>query len=246
MTTVRIAMWSGPCNISTAMMRAWENRPDTVVVDEPFYAFYLDRTGADHPGRAEVIASQPIDWRQAVADLMAPLPAGRTVQYQKHMTHHLLAEVGREWLDEVAHAFLIRDPVEVLASYAQRRPDAAVSAEDVGIPQQLALFEQVMDRTGRIPPVLDSADVLRQPQRILTLLCAAVGVPFSERMLSWPPGPGSTDGVWAPHWYAAVEQSTGFVPYRPSGRRLPDALMPAAEVCAEPYRKLRAYCLGNG
>ena len=240
--TVRIAMWSGPRNISTAMMRAWENRPDTVVVDEPFYACYLAATGLAHPGRADVLASQPTDWRAVVADVTGPPPDGAAVFYQKHMAHHLLPDMDVGWLDHVTNCFLIRDPDEVAASYARTR--AAPTAEDLGFVQQAKIFERVADRIGRAPPVLDARDVLKAPHHLLTLLCGSVGVPFSERMLHWPAGRRDSDGVWAPHWYASVERSTGFAPYRPPAEPLPDALRPQADACRPAYEKLYAHRLG--
>ena len=232
----RIAMWSGPRNISTAMMRAWENRPDTWVCDEPLYAHYLLKTGLDHPGRDDVIASQETDWRHVVASLTGPIPAGKSVFYQKHMAHHFLAEIDHGWLDLVINCFLIRDPREVVASYARTR--AKPTIHDLGFPQQLEIFERVYRRTGRVPPVLDSRDVLENPKRMLSLLCDAVGVPFSDFMLTWPPGPRPTDGVWAPHWYDRVEQSSGFAAYRAQEPVIPDALQPVCAACEPYYRRL--------
>jgi len=229
---LRIAMWSGPRNLSTAMMRAFGNRPDTAVSDEPFYGFYLARTGLDHPGRNAVIASQPTDWQAVAAALTGPVPEGRAVWYQKHMAHHLLPGVGRSWIDRMANAFLIRDPRAVLASYARVR--AVATLDDLGLPQQCEIFRRVADRLGAPPPVLDARDLLRDPRAALTALCGALGIPFSEAMLSWPPGRRDTDGVWGEHWYAAVEQSTGFQPYRPRAIDLPPDLEGLAED-ARPY-----------
>jgi hypothetical protein len=232
--TVRIAMWSGPRNLSTATMRAWENRRDTVVVDEPLYAYYLATTGLDHPGRDAVIASQPTDWRTAVAALTeAPLPEPATIQYQKHMTHHVLPDVDLGTLAPLRHAFLIRDPRRVLASYARVREQPTLA--DLGLPQQVALFR----RFGG--PVVDSDDLLRDPEGVLRRLCAALDVPFDPAMLSWPAGRRDSDGVWAPHWYASVEASTGFGPYRDTPPDLPEHLNPLAEVCRPYYEELREH-----
>ena len=238
---VRIAMWSGPRNISTAMMRAWENRGDTAVWDEPLYAYYLARTGVEHPGAEEVIAAGETDWRAVVAALTGPVPGGRAIFFQKHMTHHLLDEVERDWLGEVRNCFLIRDPREVIASYARVRGE--VTVEDVGIPQQAAIFDAVCRLTGTTPPVLEAADVLRDPRGVLAALCVAVGVPFTERMLSWPPGRRDSDGVWAPWWYAQVEASTGFAPYAPKAHHLPEHLAPLAARCMSDYERLAAHRL---
>jgi hypothetical protein len=236
-------MWSGPRNISTAMLRSFGNRPDCHVTDEPLYAYYLQTSGAPHPMREEVIASQSTDWREVTAWLTGPVPGGKAVWYQKHMTHHLLDEVGREWLDRLTNCFLLRDPRSVLASYAQKRTER-VQLEDVGMVQQAAIFDEVVARGGgRIPPVIDAADVLQEPRGTLSRLCTAVGIAFDERMLSWPPGRRETDGIWAAHWYQAVERSTGFAAYRPPPETLPDELERLAEECRPAYERLRAHAL---
>jgi hypothetical protein len=215
-------------------MRAWENRPDTVVADEPLYAFYLSATGVDHPGRDEVIASQPTDWRVVLRALaFGPLPDGARIYYQKHMTHHLLPAVDRAALAPLRHAFLIREPQGLLASYARVR--SAPTVDDLGLRQQAEIFAEFGG------PVLDSADLLAAPEAALRALCAALGVPFSAAMLSWPPGPRASDGVWAPYWYDSVRRSTGFVPV-PASREpvaLEPALRPLLDECLPYYEKLR-------
>ena len=205
---VRLAMWSGPRNISTAMMRAWGNRPDTVVCDEPFYAHYLQATGRDHPAADEVIAQGETDWRKVVAGLTGEIPDGKRIFYQKQMTHHLMPGIDRAWLGAVTNCFLIRDPAEVIASYIRKNNDPAL--EDIGFVQQAEIFDWVRAQTSAIPPVIDARDVLENPEKILRLLCEAVRVEFMEAMLSWPPGLRETDGIWAKHWYGEVEHSTGF------------------------------------
>ena len=240
-TGIRIAMWSGPRNISTAMMRSFGNRPDTAVVDEPFYAVYLAATGIDHPVREQVLAAMPTDWRMVVDQVTGPIPGGRSVFYQKHMTHHLLPEIGRQWLAGLRHAFLIREPAAVLASYLRKR--SKVTLEDTGLPQQRALFDHVCEATGAVPPVIDAADVLQHPDAMLRRLCGALDIGFHSAMLSWPPGTRPTDGVWAPHWYHAVEQSTGFARYRPEDTGLPDHLTALAEQCRGYYDSLYAHRL---
>jgi hypothetical protein len=236
---IRIAMWSGPRNISTAMMRSFENRPDCEVADEPLYAAYLEATGIDHPMRDEVLAAQPREWRAALAALDA---IEAPIVYEKHMTHHMLPHVGLDWLATRRNAFLIRDPEEVLASYATRRANATL--EDIGIVRQRELFEHVAERLGHAPPVLAGADVLADPRRALTALCAALGIPFREEMLSWPAGPRASDGVWAPAWYDAVERSTGFAkPERQTYPPLPDALRRIADAARAHYEALAAHRL---
>ncbi|MCA9242441.1 MAG: hypothetical protein KDA32_00690 [Phycisphaerales bacterium] len=235
---VRIAMWSGPRNISTAMMRAWESRDDAAVVDEPLYAHYLLATGADHPGRDEVLATHDADWRSVVARLLGPISGGRAILFQKHMAHHLLDSMSREWLTEMRHAFLIRHPREMLISLSKNLPDPKLA--DTGLPQQVEILEYVECRAGAPAPILDARDVLENPRGMLTALCAALAVPFQEAMLSWPPGRRATDGVWAPHWYANVERSTGFAPYRPPTEPLAPALEPLLAECMPYYERLRA------
>ncbi len=236
---IRIAVWSGPRNISTALMRSWGNRPDTFVCDEPLYAHYLAaRPDIDHPGREEVIAAHKTDWRKVVAWLTGPVPHGRRIFYQKHMAHHLLPEIDRGWLDHLTHAFLIRDPREMLTSLLRKYPRAGL--DDTGLPQQVELFRRMRDATGRTPAVVDARDVLENPRRTLGLLCEALGVPFDEAMLSWPPGRRETDGVWARYWYDAVEKSTGFEPYRPKSEPVPPSHQPMLDTCMQLYGELHA------
>jgi hypothetical protein len=238
---IRIAMWSGPRNISTAMMRAWGNRTDTFVIDEPFYAFYLKATRKEHPGADEVIATGKTDWRKVVAQLTSPLPNGKRIFFQKQMTHHLLPEVDREWLSGVTNCFLIRDPREVIASYVKKREDPAL--EDLGFVQQAEIFDGVCARTDAPPPVIDARDVLENPKRTLGLLCDAVGAEFSESMLSWPPGLRETDGIWAKYWYDKVARSTSFRPYQPKSEAVPERLREIYERCRECYEQLYEYRL---
>lgn len=238
--TLRIAMWSGPRNISTAMMRSFENRPDTVVVDEPFYAAYLAATGLDHPMRDEVLASQSQDWAAVAADMAGEGAA--PVFYQKHMTHHMLPGVDLDWTASCVNAFLIRDPAKVLASYVKKRGE--VSLADIGVERQGELFDRECDRLGRAPPVVEGADVLAAPEATLTALCGALGIAFNDRMLTWPAGPRDSDGVWAPAWYDAVERSTGFGPPPADATPdLPDDLRRIADVARPLYERLAVHKL---
>ena len=242
MNVVRIAMWSGPRNISTALMRSFGARPDAHVVDEPFYAAYLSATGIDHPMRDEVIASQPTEWREVVRRLLAPITDGKTVFYQKHMTHHMLPHVGREWMAQCRNAFLIRDPAAVLASYTQKRDEVALA--DIGIVVQHELFEREADRLGRAPPVIEGSAILADPARMLRKLCVALDIDYTDAMLSWPAGRRATDGVWAPAWYHAVERSTGFAPPRAEQPiALADELRRIADAARPYYESLRTHQL---
>jgi len=238
--TIRIAMWSGPRNISTAMMRSFENRPDCAVVDEPFYAAYLAQTGLDHPMTAEVLASQPNDWRAVVDALEAEQPAA--VCYEKHMAHHMLPGFGLEWTAHCRNAFLIREPEQVLASYVTKR--AEVTLEDIGVVRQRELFDREADRLGKAPPVVRGADVLADPEGLLRKLCAALDIHFDAAMLSWPAGRRETDGVWAPAWYEAVERSTGFeAPAERQAPALTEDLQRIADAARPHYEALAKYRL---
>ena len=234
-------MWSGPRTISTALMRSWGSRADTAVADEPFYAHYLAATGLAHPGRAAVLRSQPTDWRAVADALTGPVPGGKTVFYQKHMAHHLLPGMDGPWLGALRHAFLLRDPAALLASLAKVLPDPR--PEDTGLPQQAALFERIAREQGTRPPVIDARDVLEDPPGMLRALCVALGVPFDPAMLAWEPGPRSTDGVWAEHWYASVEASTGFEPARGKAAAMPDRLRPVLDACRPHYATMHAHRL---
>ncbi len=207
---MRIAMWSGPRNISTAMMRAFENRPDTEVWDEPFYGPYLYKTGLDHPGAEEVIADQGTDWEPIAEKCVGGTPNGAPIFYQKHMTMHMLPHMGREWIRHLTNCFLIREPERVAASYnaVRERP----SLEDLGFVQQAELFDYVIKVTGTLPMVIDSRDFLFAPEEMLIAMCAQLGIPYRTDMIAWPEGQRESDGVWGKHWYDSVWRSTGFAP----------------------------------
>ena len=230
-------MWSGPRNISTAMMRAWENRGDCVVSDEPLYAAYLAATGLDHPGCAQIIAAGDTDARNVARTLLGPIPGGQPIWYQKHMSHHLLPGSDREWIHALDNVFLIRDPAEVVASYLKSR--AAVRPEDIGLLQQGQLFDELLERTGKTPLVIDAADFLQSPEAYLRAICAQFGIGFRESMLHWPAGPRESDGIWAPHWYDAVWKSTGFEPWRAREVHLDDEVAWVEEACRPTYERLR-------
>ncbi len=235
-------MWSGPRNISTALLRAWENRSDTAVVDEPFYAHYLARTGIEHPGADAIIARYETDWRAVAAALTDdPIPDGKAIYYQKQMTHHMLDEIDLTWLLGVTNCFLIRDPAEVIVSLAKVLPNPVI--EQTGFPKQVEIFDTVRQQTGITPPVIDARDVLIDPRGTLSALCARIGVPFSESMLRWSAGKRASDGIWAQYWYASVEASTGFMAYEPREAVVPDHLRGIWEECQALYEQMAAYRL---
>jgi len=234
-------MWSGPRNISTAMMRSFGNRPDTFVCDEPLYAHYLVHTRLPHPGADEVIRHHESDWRRVVDWLTGPITEGKTVFYQKHMAHHLLPHIDREWLDALDHAFLIRDPARMLSSLVEFLPHPTLA--DTGLPQQVEIFERVERRTGRPAPVVDASDVVARPEATLRRLCAALDLDFTPAMLTWPAAPRAADGVWAKHWYSKVERSTGFAPQESTSRPLDPAVRHLAAECARYYERLAAHRL---
>jgi hypothetical protein len=236
--TIRICLWSGPRNISTATMRSFENRADCEVWDEPFYGPYLVRTGLDHPGRDTILASVPCDEADIAARCAGTGREGAPLFFQKHMCQHMLDDIPRDWMAACRHVFLIRDPAEVAASFAAATGSA--TADDLGAIRQSDLFEQACQLTGHAWPVIEGADVLADPEAMLTALCAAIDIPFDAAMLNWPAGPRGSDGVWAPWWYARVEASTGFEPPQPSPHDFPDSLRPAVEACQPHYEALRA------
>jgi hypothetical protein len=239
--TLRVAMWSGPRNISTAMMRAWENRGDCAVSDEPLYAAYLAATGLDHPGRDEVIAAGETDPQRVITTLVGDAPDDKAIWYQKHMSHHLLPGMAHEWIHGLTNILLVRDPREVVASYLKSR--ATVTPDDIGLPQQGRLFDELAERNGAAPLVIDAADFLQAPEAHLRAVCAWLGIDFTGRMLAWPAGPRPSDGIWAPHWYDAVWKSTGFEPYRARDVHLDGDAARVAEACLPVYERLREHRL---
>lgn len=241
MGPVTIAMWSGPRNISTAMMYSFGNRPDCFAWDEPFYAFALKTHGNDHPMRDEIIAAYDSDWQSLVAACLAPPPQGKKVFYQKHMTHHMLKGFDRSWTRKLTNAFLIRRPERVLASYAKKWAD--VTLRDIGFVEQAEIFDLASDHLGKAPAVIDADDVLANPRAVLTRLCEACGIAFDEHMLSWPKGPKSFDGVWAPHWYNAVWDSSDFARPKEQPVELNGSLARIADEARPYYERLRRYKL---
>jgi hypothetical protein len=230
-----LAMWSGPRNISTAMMYAFGNRPDCEAWDEPFYGFSLKHKGNDHPMRNEIVASMETNWDKLVEKCTTP--SSKPLLYQKHMTHHMLDGFDRSFIDGLTNAFLIRSPQQVLASYAEKWSDVDLDA--IGFKQQAEIFDRVCDRLGHTPPVVEADQVLANPKATLTALCNACGIAFDDAMLRWPKGPKPFDGIWASHWYNAVWQSEGFAPPTKRDVKLPKELMLVAEKAMPYYEKLQ-------
>jgi len=233
---IRIAMWSGPRNISTAMMRSWGSRADTFVCDEPLYAHYLSETGVDHPGRDEVIARHDANWESVVNWLTGPVPQGKRVFYQKHMAHHLLPQIDRSFLSQLTHCFLIREPKEMLTSLMKVLPEPTLA--DTGLPQQIEILNFMQVHEMGAPPIVDARDILMQPKKMLTSLCERLGVAFDEAMLSWAPGIRETDGVWARYWYDAVAKTTTFGEYKSKGEEVPRRCTELLAKCEALYERL--------
>jgi hypothetical protein len=232
-------MWSGPRNLSTAMMRSFGSRADTFVSDEPFYGCFLKSTGAPHPMRDETIAAMDCDWGNVMATLSGNVPDGSPVWYQKHMWHHMAGPIGYDDFTGFTHAFLIREPERMIASYLRKREAAEFG--DLGLDRQAEFFDREADRLGHAPPVVDANDVLADPEGVLSKLCDALGISWDASMLSWAPGRRETDGPWAPHWYGAVERSTGFGPPETGAVDLPEEARRLVDRCRPYYERLAAH-----
>ncbi len=235
----RIAMWSGPRSISTALMRSFENRPDTFVSDEPFYGYFLYSSGIKHPGRDEILASMTCDYIKVMDEIIGSIPNNKKIWYQKHMAHHLPMELEFGWVDQLQNCFLIRDPKEVILSY--RKTFISVDIKLLGYARQLELFQYLTDEKGLEPPVVDARDILENPRGVLDKLCQALAIPFMDEMLSWPAGPRETDGIWAKYWYRNVEESTGFQAYVKENKKLPPELTKFYTECRVYYDILHQY-----
>lgn len=235
-----IAMWSGPRNLSTAMMRSFENRFDASVWDEPFYAAYLHDTGLQHPMSEEILAAGEPDWRTVAQACRQPV-RDANIFYQKHMTHHMLPAYDRGWIENVSNAFLIREPARVVASYGRKYSE--ISLADIGFTQQVEIFDLVCDATGKVPPVIDATDVRNNPEGILKKLCAALDITFTRSMLSWPQGSRGSDGIWATHWYDSAIRSTGFAPPEANLPELTDSQKQIAQEAQPIYEHMKQYAL---
>ncbi len=232
-------MWSGPRNISTAMMRSFENRKDTVVIDEPFYAYYLNKTGFNHPCKKEVLRSQSKNWNEVVGLITSDLPKNKSIWYQKHMVHHILSFDDIGWVKGFKNCFLIRHPKEVIISYAKK--NNINSAYDLGYEQQVNLFKKIKEITGSSPSVFDSKDILSSPKSILQKLCIELDIKFSVKMLNWPKGNRPSDGVWSSHWYKNVVNSDRFMSYKEPLQDLKKEHIDIFKECMYHYNYLNSF-----
>ena len=229
-------MWSGPRNISTAMMRSWGSRSDTFVIDEPYYAYYLSQNDLDHPGREEVLKEGELDVKKISNGLVNDTNGNCSIYYQKHITHHLLDSIDRDWMKSVVNCFLIRDPKDMIISYSRVHPDLTMHL--LGLEEQNEIFEYVRNITGEIPPIIDAKDVLINPRDILSKLCNKIGVIFSEEMLTWARGSRETDGNWGKYWYKNVVNSTGFNQYKAKAEDVPPKYQNLYDECMSLYKNL--------
>ena len=232
--TIRINSWSGPRNISTALMRSFAQRADTRAVDEPLYGHYLATTGAPHPGREQLIQELETDATRVLKDLILG-ECDRPVLFMKQMVHHLTADLDLGFLDHCVNVLLIRDPAEVISSLVNQLPEPTM--RDVGLERQARLFRELQDR-GQEPPVIDAMQLLLDPEHVLRQLCDRIGLEWDPAMLSWPAGRRPEDGPWARYWYDNVERSTGFAPYRPKQIAVPESSRELLERCRRFYGEL--------
>ena len=235
----KIAMWSGPRNISTAMMRSFENREDTYVIDEPFYAYYLKKTNLNHPLRQEVINSQESRLDNVIESITGLIPNNKMIWYQKHMVHHIPRNINMDWVKSFENCFLIRHPKDVIISYSKRNSINGIG--DLGYIHQKYLFQKIKKITGKYPSVFDSKDILLNPEKYLKIMCNDFKIDFSEKMLDWPKGPRETDGVWASYWYKNVMNSTSFIIYKESKKKFPPKYNYLLEECLPYYEYLYSY-----
>lgn len=229
-------MWSGPRNLSTAMMYSFAARGDCAVVDEPFYATYLALSGLNHPLRDRILAAQSTNAAEVVQQINGPAPAGLPHFYQKHMTQHMVPDVPRSWMQDVTNIFLIRHPARVIASYAAKRGNPTLM--DIGFVQQAELYEEVSDQQSHAV-VIDSTDIRKHPEKMLKHLCHAIDLPYTPKMLVWPRGGHSADGCWAEHWYGAVWNSTGFASAEGPLPQVPAHLQDVLNAALPHYQRLK-------
>ena len=236
---IRIAMWSGPRNISTTMMRAFGNRPDTFASDEPFYGYFLKTTNTDHPMKNEVISKYQTNWSDIKDYLTGPIPNNKPIWYQKQMTQHLLANDSIEWTDKVTNCFLIRDPKDVIVSYAKIYDK--MTPELLGFPQLLKVFNHTLKSSKVKPIVINSLNILKEPKPMLKTLCESLDITFTDNMLTWEVGPKEYEGIWGKHWYKQLHSTTGFIKYEKKDKTLPNSLLKLYNECNHYYKQIKEY-----
>ena len=237
----RICLWSGPRNVSTALMYSFARRDDTIVIDEPLYGYYLQVSGAPHPGAEEVMAAMETDGEKVVASVILG-DYEKPAVFMKHMAHHLTG-LNRDFLQYTVNVLLIRDPEEMLPSLINQLPEPTL--KDTALPDQAELYD-LLTAMGQQPPILDARELLLDPAGVLQKLCQAIDIPFRESMLRWEPGPRPEDGVWAKYWYHNVHKSNGFQPYRKKDIPFPEQLLPLLRECKPYYEKLYARAIKSG
>ena len=229
-------MWSGPRNISTALMRSFENRPDTFVSDEPFYAHFLNETGEDHPYRKEIILQGETSWSAVAKNITGDIPNNKQIWYQKHMAQHNMQGKEMNWIWKLKNILLIRHPEEVILSYIKKNDIQNIS--QLGYRQLNDLFTILKKGCSDTPHIIDASDVLKDPEGMLKQLCGKLNITFYKEMLSWPAGRRDSDGIWGKHWYGSVEKSTGFKKYTKSNNPLPSDLVSLFKDSMEYYQQL--------
>ena len=231
-----ITMWSGPRNVSTALMRSFENRSDCFVSDEPFYSYFLHRTGLEHPLRDEIIKSGLVDYKKIIKYITGTIPSSKKIWYQKHMAHHILPEVDMNWIKNMRNCLLVRHPSDVILSYIKK--NEINSIQQLGYLQQVEIYEMLYQELGTYPVVIDTQDLLQEPKKMLIKVCENLRIKFDEKMLSWPSGSRETDGIWGKHWYKQVEASTSFNPYVKTNRIIPPKYQVIYDECMKQYNFL--------
>ena len=228
-----IAMWSGPRNISTALMRSFENRSDCFVSDEPFYSYFLYKTELKHPLSNEIIKYGLTDYNEIIKYITGPIPSSKNIWYQKHMAHHISAGANMDWIKKMENCLLIRHPSDVISSYSKK--NEINSIQQLGYLQQIEIYEMLTKDLGIAPIIINAEDLLREPRKMLIEICKNLKIKFNDKMLSWPPGVRKTDGLWGKHWYKQVEASTGFKPYIKTNRIIPTKYQSLYDECIKYY-----------
>ena len=228
-----IAMWSGPRNISTALMRSFENRSNCFVSDEPFYSYFLHKTRLKHPLRDEIIKSGLIDYNEIIKYITGPIPSSKKLWYQKHMAHHILPGLDMNWIKNMRNCLLIRHPSEVILSYSKK--NEINSIQQLGYSQQIGIYKMLSEEIGNPPIIIDAQDLLQEPKKMLINICENLRIKFDEKMLSWPLGSRETDGIWGEYWYKQVEDSVGFKPYIKTDRIIPSKYQIIYDKCMRHY-----------